>query len=282
MLAEIDSASSPPNPPSAVLRPRSASASGRVNVVIGDGGGLRGDGRLRPQARVAAALDGSRSARHARGRARVRPWAAQLARPGRPRAVLVYGDGSFGLHGIEFEAMARQNIPVVAIIGNDAGWTQIRRGQVGALTARSGAIRDRARLTRANERKIVEACGGLRARGSRRSTKLGPRARPGVSRARSRRVSNVKIAFERFSRKGSISVLTPIRATRVTCPPEMARWSCKLHAFHAATPRWAQRRGAGPPLNPHDSVGRYLEIGRINTGRIACILVGCLVRLGFR
>src|SRR6478736_4756158 len=55
--------------------------------------------------------------------------AAKLARPD-ARVVIVYGDGSFGLHAMEFEAMARQNIPVIAVIGNDAGWTQIRRGQV--------------------------------------------------------------------------------------------------------------------------------------------------------
>ncbi|MBK8170132.1 MAG: acetolactate synthase [Sandaracinaceae bacterium] len=54
--------------------------------------------------------------------------AAKLARP-QSRVILVYGDGSFGLHGLEFEAMARQGIKVVGVIGNDAGWTQILRGQ---------------------------------------------------------------------------------------------------------------------------------------------------------
>jgi len=55
--------------------------------------------------------------------------AAQLTRPD-ARTVIMYGDGSFGLHAMEFEAMARQKLPVVAVIGNDAAWTQIRRGQV--------------------------------------------------------------------------------------------------------------------------------------------------------
>ena len=55
--------------------------------------------------------------------------AAKLARPD-ANVVLVYGDGSFGLHAMELEAMARQKIPCVALIGNDAAWTQIRRGQV--------------------------------------------------------------------------------------------------------------------------------------------------------
>jgi len=54
--------------------------------------------------------------------------AAKLARPA-ARVILMYGDGSFGLHGLEFEALARQGIKVVAVIGNDAGWTQILRGQ---------------------------------------------------------------------------------------------------------------------------------------------------------
>jgi len=55
--------------------------------------------------------------------------AAKLARP-ECKVLMVYGDGSFGLHAMEFEAMARQKINVVAVIGNDAAWQQIRRGQV--------------------------------------------------------------------------------------------------------------------------------------------------------
>ncbi|MBC7794363.1 MAG: acetolactate synthase, partial [Clostridia bacterium] len=55
--------------------------------------------------------------------------AAKLAKPNHD-VVLVSGDGSFGLNGFEFEAMARQGIKVTCIIGNDGAWTQIRRGQV--------------------------------------------------------------------------------------------------------------------------------------------------------
>ena len=55
--------------------------------------------------------------------------AAKLARPDEP-VIVLYGDGSFGLNGFEFEACVRQNIPIVGIMGNDAAWTQIRRGQV--------------------------------------------------------------------------------------------------------------------------------------------------------
>ncbi len=55
--------------------------------------------------------------------------AASLARPDAP-AFIIYGDGSFGLNGMEYEAAARQGIPFVGVMGNDGAWTQIRRGQV--------------------------------------------------------------------------------------------------------------------------------------------------------
>ncbi|MBY0273885.1 acetolactate synthase [Candidatus Binatia bacterium] len=55
--------------------------------------------------------------------------AAKLAKP-KSDVIIVYGDGSFGLNGFEFEAMARQKINVVGVIGNDAAWQQIKRGQV--------------------------------------------------------------------------------------------------------------------------------------------------------
>ncbi len=82
--------------------------------------------------------------------------AAKLCRPD-ARTVIMYGDGSFGLNAMEFEAMARQKIPVVAVIGNDAGWTQIRRGQV----AMYGAERSVATaLDYTHYEKVVEAVGG--------------------------------------------------------------------------------------------------------------------------
>jgi acetolactate synthase I/II/III large subunit len=55
--------------------------------------------------------------------------AAKLANP-KSNVIIVYGDGSFGLNGFEFEAMSRQKINVVGVIGNDAAWMQIKRGQV--------------------------------------------------------------------------------------------------------------------------------------------------------
>ena len=54
--------------------------------------------------------------------------AAKLAHPDSD-VVIMFGDGSFGFNGMEFEAMVRQDIKVVGIIGNDAAWMQILRGQ---------------------------------------------------------------------------------------------------------------------------------------------------------
>src|SRR5579862_7582201 len=82
--------------------------------------------------------------------------AAKLAKPSSP-VVIVYGDGSFGLHGLEFEAMVRQKINVVGVIGNDAAWQQIRRGQV-QLYGAERAVATGLSFTRYD--RVVEALGG--------------------------------------------------------------------------------------------------------------------------
>ncbi len=46
---------------------------------------------------------------------------------------VIFGDGAFGYSLIEFETMARLGIPVIAVIGNDACWSQIAREQVKML-----------------------------------------------------------------------------------------------------------------------------------------------------
>jgi len=125
--------------------------------------------------------------------------AAQLARPD-SRVVIVYGDGSFGLHGLEFEAMARQKIPVVAVIGNDAGWTQIRRGQV-EIYGEARAIATGLDYTRYD--RVVEACGG-RGWWVDHVEQLGPALDAAFSCGLPACV-NVKIARSDF-RKGAISV----------------------------------------------------------------------------
>jgi acetolactate synthase-1/2/3 large subunit len=95
--------------------------------------------------------------------------AAALARP-HARTVIVYGDGAFGLHGLEFEAMARQKLPIVAVIGNDAGWTQVRRGQV-QMYGEDRAVATALSHTRYDQ--VVEAVGG-RGFWVERTDELGP------------------------------------------------------------------------------------------------------------
>lgn len=43
---------------------------------------------------------------------------------------IIYGDGSLGYSIAEFDTFKRHNIPVIALVGNDACWTQIAREQV--------------------------------------------------------------------------------------------------------------------------------------------------------
>jgi acetolactate synthase-1/2/3 large subunit len=125
--------------------------------------------------------------------------AAKLARP-EANVVLVYGDGSFGLHGLEFEAMVRQNIPVVALIGNDAAWTQIRRGQVELYGIERSPATSLA-YTRYDQ--VVEAVGGFGA-WVERVEDLGPALDAAFASGKPACV-NVKIASSDF-RKGAISV----------------------------------------------------------------------------
>jgi len=42
---------------------------------------------------------------------------------------ILYGDGSAGYSMAEMDTFVRHGLPVVAVVGNDAGWTQIARDQ---------------------------------------------------------------------------------------------------------------------------------------------------------
>nr|BBH89952.1 hypothetical protein KTC_47030 [Thermosporothrix sp. COM3] len=81
--------------------------------------------------------------------------AAQLARP-TEKVLIIHGDGAFGFHGMEFESMVRQRLPVVTVIGNDGAWSQIKHPQkalIGHTTAAELAPGIR-------YDKLVEALGG--------------------------------------------------------------------------------------------------------------------------
>jgi len=59
---------------------------------------------------------------------------ARLAHPERT-VIAALGDGTFGFHGFELDTALRYDLPVVAIVGNDARWNaehQLQRQQYGA------------------------------------------------------------------------------------------------------------------------------------------------------
>ncbi len=76
-----------------------------------------------------------------------------------PQAVvwIIFGDGSLGYSLAEFDTFARHKIPVIAVVGNDACWSQIAREQVEMLGDDVGTV-----LARSEYHKAVE---GLGARG---------------------------------------------------------------------------------------------------------------------
>ncbi len=196
MLAEMESESDPPNPlrVCAELGKRLK----KDDIVIGDGGDFVATAayvlKLEwPQLWMDPGPLGTLG---------VGPGYAMAAKLARPNAnvVLVYGDGSFGFNGLEFEAMVRQNIPVVAVVGNDAAWTQIRRGQV-ELYGPERAIATALEYTRYD--KVVEALGGFGAYVE-RVADLGPALDAAFASGKPALV-NVKIATSDF-RKGAISV----------------------------------------------------------------------------
>jgi len=82
--------------------------------------------------------------------------AAQLAHPDR-RVVIIYGDGSFGLNGFEFDTAVRFGLPVIGVVGNDAAWGQMMRPQ-GAIMGWDRL--DGTLLSRTRYDKVVEALGG--------------------------------------------------------------------------------------------------------------------------
>ena len=80
--------------------------------------------------------------------------AAQASNPGK-RVVIIYGDGSFGLNGFEYDTAVRFNLPIIGVVGNDAAWGQMMRPQ--------GAIYGTFESTLLNPTrydKVVEALGG--------------------------------------------------------------------------------------------------------------------------
>ena len=68
----------------------------------------------------------------------------------------IFGDGAFGYSLVEFDTFVRHSIPVIALIGNDATWSQIARDQVEILNDPIGT-----KLAQTQYYKVVEALGGV-------------------------------------------------------------------------------------------------------------------------
>ncbi len=68
---------------------------------------------------------------------------------------VLFGDGSVGYALAEFDTFARHNIPVIAVVGNDACWSQIAREQVKMLDDDVGTV-----LERSDYHEVAAALGG--------------------------------------------------------------------------------------------------------------------------
>jgi thiamine pyrophosphate-dependent acetolactate synthase large subunit-like protein len=79
---------------------------------------------------------------------------AKLCRPGADVWIL-YGDGSSAYSLAEFDTLARHGLPVIAVVGNDAGWSQIAREQVDMLHDDVGTV-----LARTDYHRVAEGYGG--------------------------------------------------------------------------------------------------------------------------
>ena len=80
--------------------------------------------------------------------------ASKLVNPDR-EVWLFYGDGAAGYSIVEFDTFVRHKLPIIAVIGNDAGWTQIARDQIEYLKDDVGTV-----LSYNNYHKVVQGFGG--------------------------------------------------------------------------------------------------------------------------
>jgi acetolactate synthase-1/2/3 large subunit len=79
---------------------------------------------------------------------------AKLIRP-EAEVWIIYGDGSAAYSLAEFDTFVRHEIPVIALVGNDASWGQIAREQIPMLGDDVGT-----RLRRTEYHRVAEGYGG--------------------------------------------------------------------------------------------------------------------------
>ncbi|HYG62514.1 MAG TPA: thiamine pyrophosphate-binding protein [Thermoanaerobaculia bacterium] len=125
---------------------------------------------------------------------------AKLCRPDADVWV-IYGDGSVAYSLAEFDTFARHGLPVIAVVGNDAGWAQIAREQIEILKDDVGTV-----LARTDYHQVAEGYGGRGLLIS-RPEEIRPSLEEALrlARAGSPVLVNVQIGKTQF-RKGSISI----------------------------------------------------------------------------
>jgi len=125
---------------------------------------------------------------------------AQVARP-RSEVWTLFGDGAFGYGLAEIDSFVRHGLPVISVIGNDAGWTQIAREQVELLKDDVGTV-----LRASDYERAAEGLGasGLRIERGEQTDEVLARAREIAASGRPV-VINALLGRSQF-RKGSISI----------------------------------------------------------------------------
>jgi acetolactate synthase I/II/III large subunit len=83
--------------------------------------------------------------------------AARHVHPDKP-ILVVYGDGSFGLNGMEYESAVRQGLPFVGVIGNDGAWGEMKAFHERVYGAEGMVAQDLSQAT--SYEGMVEALGG--------------------------------------------------------------------------------------------------------------------------
>ncbi len=79
---------------------------------------------------------------------------AKLCRP-EAEVWIIYGDGSAAYSIAEFDTYVRHDLPVIAVVGNDASWAQIAREQIDVLEDDVGTV-----LRRSDYHVVAEGFGG--------------------------------------------------------------------------------------------------------------------------
>jgi len=80
---------------------------------------------------------------------------AKLVRP-ESEVWLIWGDGASGYGLAEFDTLVRHGVPVIAVVGNDASWSQIAREQVKLLQDDVGTV-----LARSDYHRVAEGFGAV-------------------------------------------------------------------------------------------------------------------------